>query len=299
LIRFFAEAADISSGLILLNADDTAHMRSLRLRPTELFVVCDGKGFDHICHLATRDGGTAAEIVETRPSIGEPSIACSVYIAFAKGERLDYAVQKSVELGASEVILFPAKRCVSVPYDMTSKTLRLKRIAYETAKQCGRGCVPNVTVVRSFEIAIKQAKRAELPLFLYEEEEKLSLKQALESGAGGAGGAVGVVGAGGAGGAVGVVGGGGAVGVVGAGGAGGAVGVVGADAAVSAGGAVGAVGFSTISIVSGPEGGFEPKEAEYARSEGMLAVTLGPRILRCETAPVAALAAIMFHTGNL
>jgi len=50
--------------------------------------------------------------------------------------------------------------------------------------------------------------------------------------------------------------------------------------------------------MTGPEGGFEPHEAELASSAGMLTVTLGTRIMRCETAPVAALAAIMFHTEN-
>jgi 16S rRNA (uracil1498-N3)-methyltransferase len=55
----------------------------------------------------------------------------------------------------------------------------------------------------------------------------------------------------------------------------------------------------TISIVTGPEGGFDPEEAAFAAGNGMISVSLGPRILRCETAPIAALSAIMYHTGNL
>ena len=54
----------------------------------------------------------------------------------------------------------------------------------------------------------------------------------------------------------------------------------------------------TISLVTGPEGGFDPEEAELAVQNGMISVSLGPRILRCETAPIAALAAIMYHTEN-
>ena len=50
----------------------------------------------------------------------------------------------------------------------------------------------------------------------------------------------------------------------------------------------------TVSIVTGPEGGFSPDEAEFARSKGMISVSLGPRILRSETAPIASLAAMMF-----
>lgn len=54
-----------------------------------------------------------------------------------------------------------------------------------------------------------------------------------------------------------------------------------------------------IGVITGSEGGFSPEEAEAARAAGCAAVSLGPRILRCETAPIAALAAIMTLTGNL
>jgi len=285
-------------------------MRSLRMRPDELFVACDGEGTDYICRLGARGASfrnshkasqppqseiacSIAEIVDTRPSLGEPSVDCGVFIALAKGERLDYAVQKSVELGARDIVLFPSDRCVSLPDDMTKKIARLQRIALETAKQCGRGRVPQVSSAVSFASAVRQAARyglqpaggdpqpagggspggasvgpgaaSVLPLFFYEEEGKLHLKQALERhfrrgphsathglpswGAGAEGGARVIRGA--------------------------------------------------VALVTGPEGGFEPHEAEFARSAGLVAVSLGPRILRCETAPAAALAAVMFFTGNL
>lgn len=56
---------------------------------------------------------------------------------------------------------------------------------------------------------------------------------------------------------------------------------------------------STAAILTGPEGGFEPFEAELAAKIGFRICAMGPRILRCETAPVAALTALMYATGNL
>ncbi len=56
---------------------------------------------------------------------------------------------------------------------------------------------------------------------------------------------------------------------------------------------------SSLALISGPEGGFSREEAEQAESNGLIPVTLGKRILRCETAPLCALSAIMFETGNL
>ena len=298
MTRFFAAPTDISGGTIRLSAEDSAHIRSLRLRPSELFIVCDGNGLDHLCRLEdktpTESGNSWTEsgnrggrdnsfavIVETRPSAGEPSVSCEMFIAFAKAERLDYAVQKSVELGAFSIVLFPSARSVSLPHDAEKKAARLQRVALETAKQCGRGRVPAVSAAESFDEAVLMAsglsiadgkiveknksseikssgtdrsetKRAltvnpRLSLFLYEGETGLHLKKALENSEPG----------------------------------------------------IRDKGLNTISIMTGPEGGFEPSEAEAAAAAGMTPVTLGPRILRCETAPVAALAAVMFYTGNM
>ena len=55
----------------------------------------------------------------------------------------------------------------------------------------------------------------------------------------------------------------------------------------------------TAAIVTGPEGGFEQFEADLAKAVGMHVCSMGERILRCETAPVVALTAAMYATGNL
>jgi len=250
LIRFFVKPADITDDTVRLSAEDSAHIRSLRIRPTEMFIVCDGNGNDHMCRLGDVKGDhTIAEIIETQPSWGEPSVSCRVYIAYCSGDRLDYAVGKSVELGACEIILYPSHRCEAVPRDAAKRRARLQRIALESAKQCGRGIVPMVSAAGSFQEAIESAANADLPLFLYECEEELHLKQALTRYFSGLG-----------------------------------------DASPHP---------DALSVVTGPVGGFEPFEAELARAAGLVTVTLGARILRCETAPAAALAAIMYHTDNL
>ena len=55
----------------------------------------------------------------------------------------------------------------------------------------------------------------------------------------------------------------------------------------------------TLALITGSEGGFSPEEAGAAAAAGAVTVGLGPRILRCETAPLAALTAAMLLTGNL
>ena len=240
MFRLFTEPHNISAGSVRLGAEDSEHIRSLRLRPDEVFIVCDGSGTDYVCRLGRRDFNSVAEIIEKRLSTGEPAIKCRVFIAYSKGDRLDYAVQKSVELGAFEIILFESERCVAVPHDIPKKITRLQRIALETAKQCNRGIIPSVTSCGNLNDVICEVKKdSGLPLFFYEDETGLHLKDVLEQ----------------------------------------------HDTVA-------------VSIITGPEGGFETHEAELARTENIHIVSLGPRILRSETAPVAALAAIMYHTGN-
>lgn len=57
--------------------------------------------------------------------------------------------------------------------------------------------------------------------------------------------------------------------------------------------------YQRVAIVTGSEGGFSVEEAEAAKAAGAVTVGLGPRILRCETAPLAALTSVMLLTGNL
>ena len=56
--------------------------------------------------------------------------------------------------------------------------------------------------------------------------------------------------------------------------------------------------FETISLLTGPEGGLEAGEVEKAKEMGLQICTLGSRILRCETAPLCALSAVMYATGE-
>lgn len=241
--RFFM-AGDISGGLIRIDGRDAEHIKVLRLRPAEEFTICDGKGRDYICRLlSTKGQSLEAEILQTMPSEGEPTVSCTIYAAFPKGDKAETIIQKSVELGACAIIFFPSARCVSRPEGaaVLKKCARWQKISEEAAKQSGRGIIPEVSALASFEDALAKASEAEMPLFFYEGDADYTVKQALETKS----------------------------------------------------------LYNTVSLVTGSEGGFEPSEVLRARESGMLISSMGRRILRCETAPLCALASVMFHTGNL
>ena len=56
--------------------------------------------------------------------------------------------------------------------------------------------------------------------------------------------------------------------------------------------------YETVSLLTGPEGGLEEKEVAQASESGLQVCTLGKRILRCETAPLCALSAVMYDAGE-
>ena len=58
-------------------------------------------------------------------------------------------------------------------------------------------------------------------------------------------------------------------------------------------------GYQSVSIMTGPEGGFSEDEVAFAGQNGMKICSLGPRILRCETAPLCALTAVLYAAGAL
>jgi len=251
MIRFFTEQKDVSAKSIRLNDEDIKHIRSLRLRPDEQIIVCDGAGCDYVCKLSERNDGTSVEIVDSYKSSGEPTVQCRVYMAYSKGDRLDFAVQKSVELGVHEIILFESERCVAVPNNIPKKVARLQRIALETAKQSGRGIIPAVSSGGNFnEITDDALHGSALTILFYECEDDLHIRDVLDN--------------------------------------------YFPYESKQANNRT-----RSISLITGPEGGFEQHEAETARSKGIKTVSLGSRILRSETAPMAALTAIMYQTGNL
>jgi 16S rRNA (uracil1498-N3)-methyltransferase len=248
LIRFFTTPGNIEEKRIKIGEEDRQHIRSLRIKPSEEFIVCDGAGTDYVCKLCSGGGESVAEILRIEKTQGEPTIDCTIYIAFQKGDRLEYAVQKAVELGAKAIVLFRSKRCIAVTDNVTNKLKRLNKIAHEAAKQSGRGIVPVVINGGNYEEIINRAAiESTLFLFLYEDENTLHLKKVLEQYEN--------------------------------------------DTRDE--------NKQSIAIITGPEGGFDAGEAEAARNNGMQVVSIGPRILRSETAPIVALSALMYHTNNL
>ena len=185
--RFFVSKENINEEerIISIIGEDAFHIaRSLRMAVGDSLTVCDGEGRDYDCTLTKiRDSEVNCEILNVIGCPAEPPYKATVYQALVKGERLDVAIQKSVEFGASAIVPFESSRCIvrMKGEKEGSKSQRRRRIAAEAAKQCGRGIVPEVTEPMSFGDMLEEAAKCDLAIFCYEKEGERMLGTMLES----------------------------------------------------------------------------------------------------------------------
>jgi 16S rRNA (uracil1498-N3)-methyltransferase len=99
-------------------------------------------------------------------------------MAFSKGDKLEHVIQKATELGAAEVVAFPTARCISKPDDksLQKKLERWNKIAASAAEQSGRGLIPKVVVLKSYNEALDRALQADLAILFYENEQCTTLQ---------------------------------------------------------------------------------------------------------------------------
>ena len=215
--------------------------RSLRMRPGEKLVLCDGEGMDYTGEISKIDGDSVAiQIITCEESRSEPNLWVNICQGLPKSDKMDSVVQKSVEMGAAQITPILTARCVSRPDKNSArkKSERWQKISQEAAKQSGRGKIPHVCDLTAFFEAIRSAAKDGKVLLFYEGGGKKIAEAVLP-------------------------------------------------------------GINRYHVFIGPEGGFEEEEVWFAQEQGAEIVTLGPRILRTETAPVAALAALMLLSGNM
>ena len=114
-------------------------------RPGDEVALRDDKGYGYKARILSISGGEIdLEIAAKAPPAGEPDIRAEVFIGVSASERMEYAVQKSVELGACAVVPFFSENSGAKLKAGSKKAARLARIAGKTAKQCGRGIIPRV-----------------------------------------------------------------------------------------------------------------------------------------------------------
>jgi 16S rRNA (uracil1498-N3)-methyltransferase len=249
--RFFVErdAIDENNGCINITGEDVRHMVNvLRSAPGDAIVVSDGLGTDYDAVIERTDkNAVLARITAARINRTEPRFDITLFQGIPKSDKMDFIIQKCVELGVKRIVpVVTARTAVKIggaSGNASLKTARWRRIALEAAKQCDRGIIPAVEEPVMFNKALELAEGCDVKLLPYEEEKTKTLRRFIRGLPAGIG--------------------------------------------------------SRFAVFIGPEGGFDPEEVQEASSCGFVSVSLGPRILRTETAGMAVVAVLMYEFDDI
>ncbi len=182
--KFFVSEEAVTDGIITLSGDDAHHISfSLRMKTGDKIKASTPDGIEHLCSLTDFSGETVtAKIENSERSSSESPCVITLFQALPKGDKLETVIQKAVECGASLIVPFQSRFCISKPKDCEKKLDRWNRIALEAAKQCGRGIVPKVMLPLSYSDAVSMAAGSELSVFCYENERSRLLGDVLREG---------------------------------------------------------------------------------------------------------------------
>jgi 16S rRNA (uracil1498-N3)-methyltransferase len=238
LPRFFVSQPLMVGQTVVL--DDTVSRHAgqvLRLRPGENLILFDGSGGEYRGSITGVKPRLAAAVGEFFDVDRESPLFTRLVQGISRGERMDYTLQKAVELGVSEIVPVFTRRTV-VRLDAAKETKRLERwcqIVRSACEQSGRTAVPTVRPPQQLTQWLETpGKGARLLLDPHADQPLL-----------------------------------------------------GADVGTEA------------TLLIGPEGGLDNAERELAAAQGFTGARLGPRVLRTETAAVAALAILQATAGDV
>lgn len=183
--NFFVYDWQVQGDTVTIEGTDVNHMVNvLRMKVGEEVSVHDDVNRKYLCRIAElQEDKVCLSILEQQTS--DTELPCWIYLfqGLPKGDKMEWIIQKGVELGAYAIVPVATKRAV-VKLDekkAQKKVARWNSIAESAAKQSGRGMIPEVLPVMKFSEALQFAKDLDLNLIPYEKAEGIAdTKQRIE-----------------------------------------------------------------------------------------------------------------------
>ncbi len=243
--RFFVD--EIDKEIIAITGDDYKHAKKvLRLGENDT-VLGVFKGKEYLAKIVRDDESKLIlDLLEETKIIREPDVDIHIYQSLPKSSKMDYIIQKNVEIGINELTpILSDRSLIKIKNDKKEKKKieRWIKISEEAAKQSMRNKIPEIKGILSFEQMLEELKElikhGDTEIIVpYENEEGRSAKD---------------------------------------------------------------INFEKKKYVAviGPEGGFEENEISKLIKIGSKPISLGPRILRTETAALVLSTIILYETDNM
>lgn len=236
--RFFLDT-ELAAGATIDLPGNVAHHAAhvLRLRDADQVVLFNGRGGEYHGRLVAR--GSRAELTAHAAIERESALAVTLLQAWIATDKMEWVVEKAVELGVARIVVAPARRSV-VQLEgarLAKRMDRLRDIVVAACCQCGRNRVPCIEAFNDLRDGLTRAAADAAGIVLHPDAEATL-----------------------------------------------------GDLARSA--------PASFTIAVGPEGGFETSELALAARLGYRPLRLGPRVLRTETAGLAAISTLQATVGD-
>ena len=181
--HFFVDE-EIESKEYSLFGEDGRHIsKSLRMNKGESLTLCSPSGTVHNCVVEEISGDMVkVNVLSSKISEAEPDVKVTLYQALPKGDKMELIIQKSVELGAMEIVPVQMKRCV-VKLDKKDKIKKIQRwqkISEVAAKQCGRNEIPEIKPCIYVKDVCQMIQDYDVVLVAYEKESENKIKNELK-----------------------------------------------------------------------------------------------------------------------
>lgn len=169
--RIYTATALAEGTTIELDAAASNHVgKVLRMKPEQALVLFNGSGTDYS---ATISEVTKKHVIVTTNSAivitSESPLDTHIGQVMSRGDRMDYMIQKSTELGATEITPLTSERCeVKLKGDREEKRIKQwQQIAISAAEQCGRSKIPVINPVTALEDWVNSKPEDALGLVLH------------------------------------------------------------------------------------------------------------------------------------
>lgn len=182
--KFFVKQKQINEDIIKIQGQDVNHIKKvLRAKIGDELQICNSQnGENFLCDIEEiRSEDILCKIKQKIEEKVESNIEVTVFQGLPKADKMEYIIQKSVELGVYDITPVEMKRCVVKldEKDKNKKQLRWQKISEVAAKQCGRDIIPQINKIINIKNICELIKKYDIVLVAYENEKQNTLKEQL------------------------------------------------------------------------------------------------------------------------
>lgn len=183
--KFFVKEEQIKDNEIIIIGQDVKHIKKvLRAKIGDELQICNSQnGENFLCEIQDLENeDITCKIKEKIQEKVESNIEVTIFQGLPKADKMEYIIQKSVELGVSNITPVEMKRCV-VKLDGKDKIKKIERwqkISEVAAKQCGRDIIPQINNVINIQNICNLISEYDILLVAYENEKENTLKEQIE-----------------------------------------------------------------------------------------------------------------------